>query len=176
VLIGGALAFPFLAARGHSTGDSTPNPEDTEIARRVLSTGTAKRLELPVDLVIAEQASATAGARTIDSTDIPDGRVGLDIGSRTAARYAAHIADAGCVFWNGPMGLFETDQFAVGTRTIAQAVAATSATTVVGGGESVAAVRRFGLASQIDHLSTGGGATLELLEGKALPGVVALAR
>ena len=113
---------------------------------------------------------------TLDSVEVPDGWIGLDIGPRTAERYAERIATAGSVFWNGPMGVFELDPFAAGTRAVARAVAASAATTVVGGGETVSALRHLGLEARIDHVSTGGGATLELLEGRTLPGIEALRR
>jgi phosphoglycerate kinase len=177
ILIGGAMCFPFLAAQGHSVGDSLCASEDVELARRTLSSGSASRaqLELPVDLVIAERFDADAATRELDGLDVPDGWMGLDIGPRTAARYGDVIAGAGTVFWNGPMGAFELAPFAAGTRAVAEAVAAASGTTVVGGGDSAAALERFGLADSVTHLSTGGGASLELIEGKRLPGVEALA-
>ena len=126
--------------------------------------------------MISDSDHASATSRTLDGIDVPDGFIGLDIGPRTAARYADRIAAAATIFWNGPMGRFELEPFADGTQTIANAVARASATTVVGGGETVAAMRSFGLADQVTHLSTGGGATLELLEGRELPGVQALLR
>ena len=178
VCIGGAMAFPFLAAQGHSVGASRCADADLEPARRELVAAAASRcrLLLPQDLLLAEREQPDAASRALDGVDVPAGFIGLDIGARTAARYADEIAAAATVFWNGPMGRFELEPFAAGTRTIADAVARTSATTVVGGGETVAAMRSFGLADQVSHLSTGGGATLELLEGRALPGVQALLR
>jgi phosphoglycerate kinase len=131
-------------------------------------------LELPVDLVIAERFAEDTEALELDGLDVPDGWMGLDIGPRTAAAYSRVIADAGTVFWNGPMGAFELAPFAAGTRAVAEAVAAAPGTTVVGGGDSAAALEKFGLADRVTHLSTGGGATLELIEGKPLPGVEAL--
>jgi phosphoglycerate kinase len=177
ILIGGAMCFPFLAAQGHSVGSSLCADEDVELARRTLSSGSSSRarLELPVDLVIADRFAEDASTRQIDGVDVPDGWMGLDIGPRTAAAYGSVIASAGTVFWNGPMGAFELEPFAAGTRTVAEAVAAAPGTTVVGGGDSAAALDRFGLADQVTHLSTGGGASLELIEGKVLPGVEALA-
>jgi phosphoglycerate kinase len=146
--------------------------------RRALVAAAASRcrLLLPEDLRISDSDQASATSPALDGVDVPDGSIGLDIGPRTAARYADEIAAAATVFWNGPMGRFELELFAAGTRTIADAVARASATTVVGGGETVAAMRSFGLADQVTHLSTGGGATLELLEGRELPGVQALLR
>ncbi len=176
ILIGGAMCFPFLAAQGHSVGDSLCATEDVELARRILDSGSSARarLELPVDLVMAQEFSEDVEALELDGLDVPDGWMGLDIGPRTAASYAEVIAGAGTVFWNGPMGAFELAPFAAGTRAVAEAVAAAPGTTVVGGGDSAAALLRFGLAERVTHLSTGGGATLEMIEGKSLPGVQAL--
>jgi phosphoglycerate kinase len=177
ILIGGAMCFPFLAAQGHAVGASLCEPQDVELARRTLgdANGSAARLELPRDLVIADRMGAGAQARELDGVDVPDGMMGLDIGRRTAEAYAATIATAGTVFWNGPMGAFELEPFAAGTRAVADAVASASGRTVVGGGDSAAAMVAFGLADRVTHLSTGGGAALELIEGKPLPGVEALA-
>ena len=177
ILIGGAMCFPFLAAQGHSVGNSLCAEEDVELARRILSSGSSARAELrlPVDLVIGDRFDSDAEVRELDGLDVPDGWMGLDIGPRTATAYGDVIAGAGTVFWNGPMGTFELAPFAAGTRAVAEAVAAAPGTTVVGGGDSAAALMRFGLADRVTHLSTGGGATLELIEGKQLPGVKALA-
>jgi phosphoglycerate kinase len=177
ILIGGAMCFPFLAAQGHRVGASLCAPEDVELARRTLdSWGNARaRLMLPVDLVVADRMAADAAPQTIDGVDVPEGMMGLDIGPHTADAYAAEIAAAGTVFWNGPMGAFELEPFAAGTRAVAEAVAQAPGTTVVGGGDSAAALHQFGLADRVTHLSTGGGAALELVEGKPLPGVEALA-
>jgi phosphoglycerate kinase len=177
LLIGGAMCFPFLAAEGHAVGASLCGVEDVELARGILGAGSdaRARLELPVDLVIADRLAAEAEAQTLDGLEVPEGMMGLDIGPRTAESYAAEIARAATVFWNGPMGAFELEPFAAGTRAIAEAVAQAPGTTVVGGGDSAAALTQFGLADQVSHLSTGGGAALELIEGKRLPGVEALA-
>jgi phosphoglycerate kinase len=177
LLIGGAMCFPFFAAQGHSVGASLCADEDVELARKTLesTSGAGAELELPTDLVIAERMAADAETKTIDGVDVPDGWMGLDVGPRTAEAYGAKIAVAGTVFWNGPMGAFELQPFAAGTRAVAEAVAQAPGTTVVGGGDSAAALERFGLADKVTHLSTGGGASLELIEGKALPGVEALA-
>lgn len=175
LLIGGAMAFPFLAAQGHPLGATPCAPQDIELAAKTLDGAAPGRLELPEDLFIAPpHAQAAALARVLKTTDIPDGCVALDIGPRTAAHFAERIRAAATVFWNGPLGRFEDELFATGTRTIARALADSSATTIVGGGETLAAVRQFGFAERIDHLSTGGGATLELLDGHALPGIEAL--
>jgi phosphoglycerate kinase len=173
VLIGGAMAFPFLKSQGHAVGASLCAEEDLEPARKVLDAGEGK-LELPEDLVLGDRFAAEAERKDLDGVDVPDGWMGLDIGPKTARRYAEIVAGAGTVFWNGPMGAFELEPFAAGTRAVAEAVAQADGTTVVGGGDSAAALERFGLADEVDHLSTGGGASLELIEGKALPGVEAL--
>ena len=177
IIIGGAMCFPFLAAQGHSVGDSLCAADDVELARKTLSKVGESRAELmlPVDLVVGDRFAADADTREIDGVDVPDGWMGLDIGPRTARAYAEVIAGAGTVFWNGPMGAFEMEPFAAGTRAVAEAVAAAPGTTVVGGGDSASALRQFGLAESVTHLSTGGGATLEMIEGKELPGVEALA-
>ena len=176
IIIGGAMCFPFLAAQGHQIGNSLCAEDDIELARKTLSASDEARaaLKLPVDLVVGDRLAEDAATQTIDGVDVPDGWMGLDIGPRTASRYAEVIAQAGTVFWNGPMGAFELAPFAAGTRAVAEAVAAAPGVPVVGGGDSAAALRQFGLADQVTHLSTGGGATLELVEGKRLPGVEAL--
>ncbi len=177
ILIGGAMCFPFLRALGHEVGASLCDPADVEHARRALERARgqgAAALELPVDLVIATELDAAAEHRVLDGVEVPAGWMGLDVGPRTVAAYGQRLAGAGTVFWNGPMGAFELEPFAAGTRGVAEAVAASPALTVVGGGDSVAALRRLGLQDAVDHLSTGGGATLELIEGRTLPGVAAL--
>jgi phosphoglycerate kinase len=173
ILIGGAMAFPFLSAQGHSIGDSLCADEDLEPARELLERG-ADKLRLPVDLVLGRAFDADTERREADGVDVPDGWMGLDVGPRTADAYGKEIAGAGTVFWNGPMGAFELEPFAAGTRAVAEAVAAAPGTTVVGGGDSAAALAQFGLADRVTHLSTGGGASLELIEGKTLPGVEVL--
>lgn len=177
ILIGGAMCFPFFKAQGHAVGASLCEEEGIEPARRALEKAAAGRcrLELPTDLVLGDRFAADAERRELDGVDVPDGWMGLDIGPRTAERYAAEIARAGTVFWNGPMGAFELPPFAAGTRAVAEAVADAPGTTVIGGGDSAAAIQQFGLADRVTHLSTGGGASLELVEGKRLPGVEALA-
>jgi len=173
ILIGGAMAFPFLSVQGHSIGDSLCSDEDLEPARELLDAGDAK-LRLPVDLVLGDRFAAEAQRRELDGVDVPEGWMGLDIGERTAGAYGEEVAGAGSVFWNGPMGAFELEPFAAGTRAVAEAVADAHGTTVVGGGDSAAALAEFGLADRVTHLSTGGGASLELIEGKTLPGVEVL--
>jgi phosphoglycerate kinase len=176
VLIGGAMCFPFFKVQGHSVGASMCEEEGLEPAREALELAETShaKLQLPVDLGIAESMEAGAARRDSDGVDVPDGWMGLDIGPRTAAAYAQEIAAAGTIFWNGPMGVFELDGFDTGTRTVAEAVAAAPGTSVVGGGDSVAALTKLGLEGSVSHLSTGGGATLEMIEGRKLPGVEAL--
>jgi phosphoglycerate kinase len=176
VLIGGAMSFPFLAAQGHGVGASACLDADVDSAREILAHGAeaGRRLELPDDLVIAERLSAEADWRVVDAPEVPQGSMGLDIGPRTAARYASAIAGARTAFWNGPMGAFECAAFAHGTAAVARALADSDAITVAGGGETVQALRDLGLESSLTHVSTGGGATLEFLQGLPLPGVAAL--
>jgi phosphoglycerate kinase len=173
ILIGGAMCFPFFSAQGHDVGDSLCEAEGIDPAKRILDAG-GDKLTLPSDLVAGREFKADTERREIDGVDVPDGWMGLDVGDDTARAYAGVIKDAGTVFWNGPMGAFELEPFADGTRAVAEAVAESPGTTVVGGGDSAAAIAKFGLADRVDHLSTGGGASLELIEGKTLPGVEVL--
>jgi phosphoglycerate kinase len=176
LLVGGAMCFSFFRAQGRSTGDSLVEQEGVELARRALEKAESSRcnLLLPIDLVLGDSFDAEAERRMEEGTEVPDGWMGLDIGPRTAQAYGEEVMRAGTVFWNGPMGAFELEPFAEGTRAVAEAVARAPGTTVVGGGDSAAALAQFGLDADVDHLSTGGGAALELLEGKPLPGVEAL--
>ena len=176
ILIGGAMCFAFFRALGHPTGDSLVDAEGAELAARILERARdgGCRLELPRDIVLADRFDANAQRKVVDGVDVPEGWMGLDIGPRTESEYGKEIAAAGTVFWNGPMGAFELEPFSSGTRAVAEAVAATRGTTVVGGGDSVAALDQFGLMDDITHVSTGGGAALELLEGRRLPGIEAL--
>jgi phosphoglycerate kinase len=176
ILIGGAMCFSFFRAQGVATGDSLVEEKGVELAAAALERARDSECELmlPVDLVLGQSFDAATERRESECVEVPDGWMGLDVGPRTAARYAEAIAAAGTVLWNGPMGAFEMEPFAAGTRTVAEAVAAAPGTTVIGGGDSVAALRGFGLDDRVDWLSTGGGASLELLEGKKLPGVEAL--
>jgi phosphoglycerate kinase len=176
ILIGGAMCFSFFRAQGIGTGDSLVEEEGVKLAAEALerAEGSKCELTLPVDLVLGRSFDADTERRQSDGVEVPDGWMGLDVGPRTAELYAEAVAAAGTVLWNGPMGAFEMEPFAGGTRTVAEAVAAASGTTVIGGGDSVAALRKFGLDDRVDWLSTGGGASLELLEGKKLPGVEAL--
>jgi phosphoglycerate kinase len=177
ILIGGAMCFSFFRAQGRPTGDSLVEDDGVAMARAALARaerGGGCRLLLPIDLVLGDRFDAGASRRELDGVDVPDGWIGLDVGPSTADAYAREIEAAGTVFWNGPMGAFELEPFAGGTRGVAEAVARSGGTTVVGGGDSAAALAEFGLADRVTHLSTGGGASLELLEGKTLPGLEAL--
>jgi len=176
LLIGGAMCFSFFRAQGIPTGDSLVEEAGVDLARKALEKARDSRCELllPADLVIADRFDAGAERREVDGAEVPDGWMGLDVGPRTVERYAGEVDAAGTVFWNGPMGAFEMEPFAAGTRGVAESVAAAPGTTIVGGGDSAAAIAQFGLADSVTHLSTGGGAALELLEGKPLPGLEAL--
>ena len=172
VLIGGAMAFTFMLAQGYEVGDSLVEPDHVDACRDLLGDGVVR---VPTDVVIAQDITDDAETRTVSAADgIPAGWKGLDVGPETAAEYANEIERAGTVFWNGPMGVFEVAPFAAGTRAFAESVARSSAFTVVGGGDSAAAVRQFDLEDGIDHMSTGGGASLEYLEQGDLPGLQAL--
>jgi phosphoglycerate kinase len=170
------MCFSYFRAQGRSTGDSLVEEAGVDLARQALlkAEDSDCRLLLPTDLTIADRFDASADRREIDDVAVPAGWMGLDVGPRTREAYAIEIAAAGTVFWNGPMGAFEMEPFAAGTRAVAKAVAVAPGVTVVGGGDSAAALTAFGLADRVTHLSTGGGAALELLEGKPLPGVEAL--
>jgi phosphoglycerate kinase len=173
LLIGGAMAFTLIAASGGDVGGSLVEPDHFEQARTFLAK--AERLgvsiQLPIDAVVAAEVAATAETRIVPAAEIPSGLKGLDIGPQTLAAFAETIGGAKTVLWNGPMGVFELDQFAAGTRGVAFAVAGADAFTVVGGGDSLRAVKMAGVQDSIDHVSTGGGATLEFLEGRSLPGI-----
>ena len=173
VLVGGAMCFAFFKADGREVGTSLVDEEGLDAAAAIAAKAQREDrvFELPVDIVVAPAAEAGAPSTVVAADAMPVDQMGLDIGPATAAAFAARIAGARTVFWNGPMGLFEIEDFAAGTRTVGEAVAAGDAVSVVGGGDTVRAVRRFGLEGRITHVSTGGGAALEFLEGKALPGV-----
>ena len=177
ILIGGAMTYTFFKAQGKPTGDSlVEEDEGLDHAKKALAKAEESdcRLELPVDQVVGDEFEEDAERKEIDGTDVPDGFMGLDIGPKTAEAYGSEVKGAGTVFWNGPMGAFEMEPFAAGTRAVAEAMAEAEGVTVVGGGDSAAALASFGLADRVTHLSTGGGASLELLEGKELPGVEVL--
>ena len=173
ILIGGGMANTFFAAMGFAMGESLVEPESFGTAKELLRTAVDKIL-LPVDLVIADSLQADATTRVVPVGDIPDEWRALDIGPETVVIFGKEIKMAKTIVWNGPMGVFEIDPFSKGTYSVAEAVAASKAVTVVGGGDSVAAIQKSGLAEKITHISTGGGASLELLEGKVLPALAAL--
>ena len=179
LLIGGGMCFTFLKAMGHDIGESLVEEDQVDACKKLLDTG--KRILIPADLVAlgpeGEIGEPDAGGEVREvGQDVPDGFMGVDIGPEARQEFAAEIEGAGTVFWNGPMGVFEDERFAAGTKAVAEAVAETSAFTVVGGGDSASALKKFDLADQVDHLSTGGGASLEFLEQGDLPGLEALRR
>jgi phosphoglycerate kinase len=176
IAVGGAMCFTFLAAEGHDVGASRVEADQVDTVRDLVGRARDRgvTVHLPTDVVVAPRFAEDAPATTVAVDAIPDDQMGLDIGPDTTRAYADAVAGAGAVFWNGPMGVFEWDAFADGTRGVAQAMADAPGFTVVGGGDSAAAIRQFGLDDRVDHVSTGGGASLELLEGRELPGVVAL--
>jgi phosphoglycerate kinase len=171
ILVGGAMMFTFLLAQGHAVGDSLVEPEMVDECRRLLETG---RVRIPTDVVVARDVTDDADTTVVAADAMPASEKGLDIGPETAAAFAAEIEEAALLLWNGPMGVFEVEPFAAGTRAVAEAVARCAGFTVVGGGDSAAAVRRFELSDRIDHVSTGGGASLEFIEQGDLPGLRAL--
>ncbi len=176
ILIGGGMAYTFLKARGYEVGTSLLEEDKIELAKELMQKAKDKgvNLILPVDTVVADRFAADAEFKAVEVGDIPATWMGLDIGPRTIEMFATELASAGTVIWNGPMGVFEFDEFARGTFAIAEAMAKSGAITVVGGGDSAAAVAKAGLKESMTHVSTGGGASLELLEGKELPGVTCL--
>jgi phosphoglycerate kinase len=176
MLIGGGMCYTFLKATGAEIGGSLLDPEKLDLARELLRLAAERGVSvvLPTDVVAVPKVEPGAPARVVDARAIPDGLIGVDIGPNTIAMMSAPIAGAATILWNGPMGVFEIPEFAGGTRAIAQAVAQSRSESVVGGGDTAAAVEQFGLADKITHVSTGGGATLEFMEGKILPGVAAL--
>ena len=172
LLVGGGMCFTFLKAQGHGVGDSLLENDQLDNCRELLDSG---KIRLPVDIVLGDRVAGDADVRTVPATGIPDGWKGLDIGPATVSAFADVLSTARTVFWNGPMGVFEVAPFAAGTRGVAEAITKVDGFTVVGGGDSAAAVRQLGLdESAFGHISTGGGASLEYLEGKPLPGVEAL--
>jgi phosphoglycerate kinase len=174
LLVGGGMCFTFLAAQGHEVGDSLLETDQIDTCRRLLAEA-GDKIVLPSDIVVSAEFSADAATQTVSADAIPAGQKGLDIGPESVRAFAAALADAQTVFWNGPMGVFELAPFAAGTKGVAEAVAASPGLSVVGGGDSAAAVRALGLdITAFGHISTGGGASLEYLEGKELPGVAVL--
>jgi len=176
LLIGGAMAFSFLAAAGGAVGKSLVEPDRYDEVRAAVRKAEAKGvlIQLPEDVVAASEPSLDAKRQTVRADAIPAALMGLDIGPRSVEEFVRTIADARTIFWNGPMGVFELEPFSAGTRGVAQAVASAKGYSVVGGGDSLAALKKFGLLDGVDHLSTGGGASLEFLEGRDLPGVAVL--
>lgn len=174
MLIGGAMCFTILAAEGFEVGSSLVEEDMVDDIRAVLAAPEGSRIATPVDIVVGDSFASDTPHRVVAATDMPDDAIGLDIGPETAARYADILGGADTIFWNGPMGVFEWEAFAAGTRAIAAAVVAAPGYSVVGGGDSVAALRAMGLASGVGHLSTGGGAGLELIERGSLPAVEAV--
>jgi len=176
LIIGGGLSFTFVKAQGYEIGKSLLEEDKIELARNFIEKAKEKGVNfyMPIDAVVAKELSPEAEAKVVDIDQIPEDYMGLDIGPKTAEKYAEVIKNSKLIIWNGPMGVFEIDQFSNGTRTIAEAMAETEGYTVIGGGDSAAAVEKFGLADKMDHISTGGGASLELMEGKILPGIAAL--
>jgi phosphoglycerate kinase len=173
LLVGGAMCFTFLLAKGYEIGRSPAEPDHVENVKRLVA-GAGDRLLLPSDVIIAERPEPGIPTREVGADAIPTGWAGYDIGPRTCRAYVDAIRSARTVFWNGPMGIFEVPDFARGTRAVAAAIAKGDAYSVVGGGDSALALERFGYAHEIDHVSTGGGASLEFLEGHTLPGLVPL--
>ncbi|MFV0402115.1 MAG: phosphoglycerate kinase [Oscillospiraceae bacterium] len=176
LIIGGGMAYTFFLAQGLAIGTSIKEEDKVETAKKILADAQTKgvKLLLPVDNVVGDKFDAEANSQTVDSDSIPDGWMGMDIGPKTQQLFADAIKGAGTVLWNGPMGVFEFDKFAEGTNAIAHAVAESGAVSIIGGGDSVAAVTKLGYADKMSHISTGGGASLEFLEGKELPGIAAL--
>ncbi|MEK5233162.1 phosphoglycerate kinase [Lysinibacillus sp. FSL K6-0232] len=176
LIIGGGLSYTFIKAQGYDIGKSLLEEDKIELAKSFIDKAKAKgvQLHMPIDAVVANEFSQDAETQVVDIDAIPADWMGLDIGPKTAARYADIIQNSKLIIWNGPMGVFEMDKFASGTKTVADAMAATAGYTVIGGGDSAAAVEKFAVADKMDHISTGGGASLELMEGKELPGIVAL--
>jgi len=176
LLVGGAMAFTFIAADGGAVGDSLVEPDrfDEVHAARARADDRGVVLQLPEDVVAAPEKTVEAPRHTVRASEVPTGEMGLDIGPRTVEEFARSIADAKTIMWNGPMGVFELEPFGAGTRGIATAIAGSNAFAVAGGGDSLAAVKKYGLEDGFDHLSTGGGASLEFLEGRELPGIAVL--
>ena len=176
LLIGGSMAYPFFKAMGYEIGDSLLDAESIDLAKQLMETAKEKgvKLLLPVDTVVAKAFAADAEHMTVAANAIPAGWQGLDIGEKTRELFAAEIKNAKTVIWNGPMGVFEFPEFAKGTEAVAKACAECGGTTIIGGGDSASAVKKLGYADKMTHISTGGGASLEFLEGKVLPGVAAL--
>jgi phosphoglycerate kinase len=177
IIIGGAMAYTFMKVNGIDIGSSRMEEDMVDTAKNIMEKAKAKGVEilLPLDHVITDDFEKAENVRTTEGESIPSGWMGVDVGPKTVALFSEKVKSAKTVVWNGPVGVFEKDQFAAGTKALAQAVADSSATSVIGGGDTAAAVAKFGVADKMSHISTGGGASLEYLEGKELPGVAALA-
>ena len=173
LVIGGAMAYTFLKSQGKNVGTSRVEEDKLDLAKDLLAKAEKAgiKLLLPIDHVVAKEFSNDAEAKNTDDENIPDGFMGLDIGEKTVKMYCDVIADAKTAIWNGPMGVFEMEKFAVGTKALAEALSKTDAISIIGGGDSAAAVEQLGFADKMTHISTGGGASLEFLEGKILPGI-----
>ena len=176
LIIGGGMAYTFFKALGYNIGNSLLDADSIELAKKLMLDADAKgvKMLLPVDTVVAREFKADAEYMTVDSDRIPDGYMGMDIGEKTAKLFGEEIRKAGTVVWNGPMGVFEFDAFAKGTAAVAEACAECKGTTIIGGGDSASAVKKLGYADKMTHISTGGGASLEYLEGKELPGIAVI--
>ena len=176
LIIGGGMAYTFLKAQGYGIGTSLLDAESIDLAKDIMAEAKAKNVNflLPIDTVVATEFDANAEHKVVPSTEIPDGWMGMDIGPKTAELFKKTIVEAATVVWNGPMGVFEFPAFAEGTKKVAEACAECAGTTIIGGGDSASAVKKLGFADKMTHISTGGGASLEFLEGKTLPGVAVL--
>ena len=176
LMIGGAMAYTFFKAMGYNVGNSICEEDKLDLAKEVMAKAEAKGVKfmLPVDTKVGKEFDANTESKTVKYTEIPDGWEGFDIGAETIEMYANELKNAKTVIWNGPVGLFEFDQFAVGTNSLAKALGDSSAVTIIGGGDSAAAIEKLGIADKFSHISTGGGASLEFLEGKKLPGIECL--
>ena len=176
LIIGGGMAYTFMKALGHNIGDSLLEADKVDLAKEMMDKAKAKGIKflIPVDNKVGKEYKPDTEAMVVNSDEIPDGWMGLDIGPKTQQLFADAVKDAGTVIWNGPMGVSEWDNFAAGTIAVATAIADSNAISIIGGGDSAAAIQKLGFADKMSHISTGGGASLEYLEGKELPGIAAL--
>ena len=176
LIVGGGMAYTFFAALGHTVGTSLLEADKIELASEMMKKAEAKGVKflIPIDNIVGKEYKEDTEYMIVDSDDIPDGWMGLDIGPKSTALFAEAVKDAGTVIWNGPMGVSEWEHFAAGTIGVATAIAESNAISIIGGGDSAAAIQKLGFADKMSHISTGGGASLEFLEGKELPGVAAL--
>ncbi|MCL2107563.1 MAG: phosphoglycerate kinase, partial [Oscillospiraceae bacterium] len=176
LIVGGGMAYTFFAAQGYPVGDSLCESDKFDLAKAMIEKARVKQVKflLPVDTVVGRTFAPDTEAKTVNSHEIPEGWLGLDIGEKTRALFSQALKGCGTILWNGPMGVFEWERFAAGTTAIATAVAESGAVSIIGGGDSAAAVQKLGFAAKMSHISTGGGASLEFLEGKELPGIACL--